>query len=112
MYKRQFLYSRRSGTPAAEKQEQVAEATKKARLQQLLAVQNAISLQINHRLIGKKIKVLVEGVSKTSTNAYCGRSDTNKVVIFPGEESMVGKIVSVLITEAKTWNLVGHVIAD
>ena len=107
-----FLYSRRSGTPAAEKQEQVAEATKKARLQQLLAVQNAISLQINHRLIGKKIKVLVEGVSKTSTNAYCGRSDTNKVVIFPGEESMVGKIVSVLITEAKTWNLVGHVIAD
>lgn len=105
-----FLYSKRSGTVAAKSKEQIPEETKKARLQRLLEVQNINSLQINNDLLNKIIKVLVEGVSKTSADAYTGRSAGNKVVIFKGTPDMVGKIVDVRIDEAKTWHLEGTVV--
>ena len=105
-----FLYSKRSGTVAAKNPDQVSEAVKKERLQRLLDVQNANSLQINNDLVNKIIKVLVEGVSKTSAGTYTGRSAGNKVVVFPGGPELVGKIVDVKIDEAKTWHLAGKVI--
>ena len=105
-----FLYSRRTGTVAAKSEEQIPEEIKKARLQRLLEVQNINSLQINNDLLNKIIKVLVEGVSKTSAQAYTGRSAGNKVVVFDGTPDMVGKIVDVRIDEAKTWHLEGTVV--
>lgn len=105
-----FLYSRRSGTVAAKSDQQIPEAVKKERLQRLLEVQNVNSLQINNDLLNKIIKVLVEGVSKTSADTYTGRSAGNKVVIFKGTPDMIGKIVNVRVDDAKTWHLEGTVI--
>lgn len=105
-----FLYSKRTGTVAAKSTEQVSEAVKKARLQRLLDVQNINSLQINNDLLNKIIKVLVEGVSKTSDKTYTGRSAGNKVVVFEGTPDMVGRIVDVRIDNAKTWHLEGTVV--
>jgi tRNA-2-methylthio-N6-dimethylallyladenosine synthase len=100
-----FLYSPRTGTPAAKMAEQVPDAVKKERLQRLTVLQNEISLEKNLGYIGKKVKVLVEGLSKNNADFYTGRTDTNKIVIFRGEPAMVGKIVELEITGAKTWHL-------
>lgn len=107
-----FLYSKRSGTPAAELPNQVADSIKKERLQTLINTQNKISLAINQNLIGKKAKVLVEGPSKNNPNLLTGRTDTNKIVIFSGQPSLTGQMADVLIEEAKTWNLIGKLIKN
>lgn len=104
-----FLYSQRSGTPAASMAAQISEEVKKERLQRLISVQNKISLEINQRLAGQEVIVLVEGPSKTNPDVLTGRTDTNKIVIFSGDKSLIGQVVPVTIIEAKTWNLVGKV---
>jgi tRNA-2-methylthio-N6-dimethylallyladenosine synthase len=90
--------------------DQVASEVKKERLQQLMEVQNAISLRINQRLVGKFEEILVEGTSKTSERTMTGRTRTNKIVNFPGEMDLAGKIIPVKITKAKTWHLEGEII--
>ena len=102
-----FLYSTRSGTPAAKMPDQVASEVKKERLQQLMEVQNAISLRINQRLVGKFEEILVEGTSKTSERTMTGRTRTNKIVNFPGEMDLAGKIIPVKITKLKHGTLKG-----
>ncbi len=103
-----FLYSRRSGTPAADLPGQVAEDLKKERLQHLMAVQNPISLEINDSLVGREVLLLVEGESKTSRMMLSGRTDGNKIVVFPATKQIVpGDPVRVKITAAQTWNLQG-----
>lgn len=104
-----FLYSTRSGTPAATMPDQVPQEIKKERLQKLMDIQNPISLAINKKLIGKTEEILVEGTSKTSEKTLTGRTRTNKIVNFPGEISTVGKIINVRITKAKTWHLEGEI---
>jgi tRNA-2-methylthio-N6-dimethylallyladenosine synthase len=103
-----FLYSTRSGTPAAEMPDQVPMEIKKERLQELMKLQNAISLRINESLLGKTEEILVEGTSKTSGKTMTGRTRTNKIVNFPGDMSMAGKIIPVKIIKAKTWHLEGE----
>ena len=105
-----FIYSRRSGTPAARMQEQVDELVKKERLQRLMAVQDPISLQINQRMIDKEYEVMVEGSSKNDPQTMSGRTDGNKIVIFPLAEIKPGSKRKVKITEARTWNLLGELI--
>ena len=56
------------------------------------------------------MEVLVEGESKTNKENVTGRSSQNKIVNFPGDESMIGKIVKVKITEANTFSLVGEMV--
>ncbi len=102
-----FLYSKRSGTPAATMEEQVEQDVKKKRLQSLMDLQNRISLELNSELLGQTIEVLVEGPSKTNQELLTGRTATNKVVVFPGAQELIGKLCKVKIIEAKTWNLVG-----
>lgn len=102
-----FLYSQRSGTPAAKMPNQISEQVKKERLQQLIEIQNQISLEINQELLGKNVSVLVEGPSKTNPDLLNGRTDTNKIVIFAGNRELIGKLAKITITEAKTWNLIG-----
>ena len=74
-----------------------------------MARQNPISLARNESLIGKTLPVLVEGISKNNAAAYAGRTEGNKIVSFAGTPEMVGQILPVKITEAKTWSLTGDV---
>ena len=105
-----FKYSKRSGTPAAKKDNQVSEDIKDKRLQKLMKVQNKISLEQNKKTEGKVLEVLVEGESKNNPETYMGRSRTNKLVIFPKQEGLIGKIVDVKIDKAQSWTLYGEVI--
>lgn len=106
-----FLYSRRTGTPAAKSEEQVSEEVKKSRFERLLEVQNKISKEINDTLLGTIEEVLVEGLSKNSIWNYTGRTRTNKIVNFKGSKELVGKLVKVKITDTQTWSLEGEVIS-
>ncbi|NLZ38720.1 MAG: tRNA (N6-isopentenyl adenosine(37)-C2)-methylthiotransferase MiaB [Firmicutes bacterium] len=103
-----FLYSPRSGTPAAEMPDQISDEIKKERFQRLLALQNKHSLRHNKKLVGQKVEVLAEGPSKTDPTVFTGRTRTNKVVNFTGENIEPGKLITVEITEARTWSLLGR----
>lgn len=105
-----FMYSKRSGTPAAERMDQVDEKVKKARLNALIEMQNRVSLEINKKLEGSILEVLVEGASKTNAAMFTGRSDCNKIVVFKGSSDLVGQIIKIRITEAKTWSLDGEIL--
>lgn len=102
-----FLYSKRSGTPAADMAEQVPQEIKKTRLQQLLAVQNRIGLEINKKLEGTIVSVLAEGASKKDPGIMMGRTRTGKIVLWAGDAGDMGKIVDVKIDTAQTWQLKG-----
>ncbi|MEM5818494.1 MAG: MiaB/RimO family radical SAM methylthiotransferase, partial [Desulfitobacterium hafniense] len=80
-----FMYSKRSGTPAAQMAEQIPLDIKKRRLQQLITVQNAQSLAWRQEMIGRTCEVLVEGPSKSNPDRLTGRTRGNELVVFPGE---------------------------
>ncbi len=100
-----FIYSPRSGTPAAKMAEQVPLAVKKARLQRLTTLQNQISLAKNQAYIGQTVRVLVEGPSKNNPELLTGRTESNKIVILRGGAELINQITAVEITGAKTWHL-------
>lgn len=104
-----FLYSKRSGTPAAAMAEQVADEVKKERLHRLMEVQNGISLEKNEALFGTVQEVLAEGPSRTDEAVWTGRTGTNKIVLWQsnGHEAE-GDIVRVRITQPQTWVLKGE----
>ena len=104
-----FIYSKRSGTPAAEMEDQVPEDVKKARLQRLMEVQNEISLDINQALLGKTLEVMVEGPSKNDESVWMGHTRSNKIVLFPHGQEKEGDFVQVKITSPQTWVLKGEV---
>ena len=101
-----FIYSPRVGTPAAKLRDAVSKEVKEARLQELNTLVNHYFKENNDKLVNKKLKVLVEGVS-TKKNEYYGYSETNKLINFKGKDIKPGTIVEVLITESKTWSLDG-----
>lgn len=103
-----FIYSTRTGTPAAKFKEQIPMEEKKARLQRLMDLQNTISKEINDSYLNKVVEVFVEGTSKTNSEMLTGKTDGYKTVIFPGQDTLTGKIVSVKITDPQTWILKGE----
>jgi tRNA-2-methylthio-N6-dimethylallyladenosine synthase len=105
-----FLYSKRTGTPAAKSMDQIPEEVKKERFQRLLEVQNKISKELNEEFLHRELEVLVEGKSKTNDKIYTGRTEENKIVNFEGNAQMIGKLVKVRIDTIKTWSLEGTVI--
>ena len=108
-----FLYSKRSGTPAATMEAQVPEQLKKERLHRLMELQNQISLEINEQLNGRTLEVLVEGPSRTDATVWTGRTRTNKIVLWDhcGQEA-AGNLVSIKITHPQTWVLKGELQQD
>ena len=102
-----FIYSKRSGTPAATFPAQVDDETKHRRLDALMKVQNEISLRKNSALVDSVVKVLVEGASKTDEKIFMGRTRTNKLVLFPRGTEQAGDIVDIKISQAQTWLLKG-----
>ncbi|SES29522.1 tRNA (N6-isopentenyl adenosine(37)-C2)-methylthiotransferase MiaB [Salisediminibacterium halotolerans] len=104
-----YIYSPREGTPAAQMEDNVPNEVKKERLQRLNAVVNDLSNKSNKKLEGEVVEVLVEGESKKNAEVLMGRTRTNKLVNFRGEKSLIGQLVNVRVTEAKTWSLDGEV---
>ncbi len=105
-----FLYSPRSGTPAAKMAEQLSAEVKKDRLQRLMTLQNEISLRQNQKLLGKVVEVLVEGESKTNKEKLTGRTRANELVVFAGPKNLAGQLIPVKIIEAGTWTLEGELV--
>ncbi len=107
-----FKYSDRPGTRAAEMPDKVPEAVKQARLEQLVALQNETARQINQKLVGKSFEVLVAGADAKSPGKVRGRTRTNRLVIFPGQERLIGKLVQVQTQEAYLWGFLGEIAAQ
>ena len=104
-----FMYSKRSGTPAATMAEQVTEQIKSERLQQLMRLQNYKAKEESQKYLGKTIKVLVEGPSRKNPEMLTGRTSTHKIVLFKSPRTdLKGKFVNTKIYEAKTWTLYGE----
>jgi tRNA-2-methylthio-N6-dimethylallyladenosine synthase len=108
-----FSYSERPGTPAAKKfKDDIPADVKQRRLAEIIEVQQRISTERNKKLIGTIQKVLVEGTSKRSEADFSGRSDQNKVVIFPREHFKKGDYVDVLITDTTSATLRGKAVVE
>ncbi len=103
-----FIYSPRKDTPAAAMDCQIPDDIKGERMNRLLAAQNAIALQKNKPIENTVIKVLCDGPSKNNPNVYSGRSEGNKIVLFDGDESDIGKFLNLKITKADTFALYGQ----
>ena len=104
-----FMYSKRSGTPAATMEEQVEEQVKSERLQQLMRLQNYKAKEESQKYLGKTVKVLVEGPSRKNPEMLTGRTSTHKIVLFKSDRTdLKGKFVHTKIYEAKTWTLYGE----
>ncbi len=104
-----FLYSRRTGTPAAKAENQIPEGVMKERFDRLVALQTENSRKMNEPLAGKVVTVLCEGASKSNPDKLTGRTDGNKIVNFSGDESLKGKMLEVLIENVQTWSLEGTI---
>ena len=106
-----FIYSKRSGTPAAKMDNQVPLPVKKERLNRLMALQNAKSVACHEQLIGKTVEVLAEGPSKQA-DVWTGRSRTGVLVLWPveGKAYTAGQKVNVLIDTAQTWLVKGKAV--
>jgi tRNA-2-methylthio-N6-dimethylallyladenosine synthase len=106
-----FFYSERPGTLAEKKyKDDVPEATKKRRLDEIIAKQREHSLLRNRMDKGKVQKVLVEGNSKRSDAYLQGRNSANKVVVFPRENYRKGEYVNVLIEDCTGGTLIGRAV--
>ena len=103
-----FIYSKRSGTPAAIFPNQIDDATKHRRLEDLMKVQNEISLAKNLALKNSVVEVLVEGASKTDDKIFMGRTRSNKLILFEHGDEQAGELVNIKITQAQTWLLKGN----
>lgn len=108
-----FKYSERPGTFASKHlPDDIAEEEKIARLQRMIELQNTLSLESNRRDIGKEFEVLTEGFSKRSREQLFGRTQQNKVVVFPKGDRHIGEFIRVRITDASSATLLGEVIAE
>lgn len=104
-----FKYSPREGTQAYKMEDDVSEELKGKRLDQIIQLQQQISFEINQELIGTEEIVLVEGPSKKSDDFYAGRTDTNKVTIFPKTDDIKpGDYVKLKIIRATSATLFGE----
>jgi tRNA-2-methylthio-N6-dimethylallyladenosine synthase len=103
-----FRYSPRRETPAATMPDQIDEATKEARNQDLLQIVNASARRANERVVGTRVEVLCEGPSKTNAARLMGRTRTNKVVVFEAVTDRIGEIFDVAIERANGFSLYGH----
>ena len=104
-----FFYSERPGTLAARRfTDDIAEEVKKRRLQEVVALHRLQSLKSMQKEIGKTLKVLIEGNSKKSDHHWSGRSDNNKVVVFPKSETLQkGDYANVIIESCTAGTLIG-----
>ena len=102
-----FIYSKREGTVAAKREDQVPEEIKHIRFDRLKELYESRVDENNEKYINKIEKTLVEGYSKNDNTTLTGRTGTNKVIIFEDKNCKIGDIVNIKITEAHKWYLKG-----
>ena len=102
-----FIYSKRTGTPAANMEDQVPEEVVKERFRRLLNVVAESSAQRTGRLEGQTMEVLVEGISEQDPSMVTGRLSNNLLAHFPGDESLVGSLCMVHLDQAKGFYYIG-----
>ena len=105
-----FIYSPREGTPAAKIKDNVLLKEKEERLYKLNEIVNKYSLEANKKLVGKTVKVLIEDISEKDNNKVFGYTDTMKLVNVENGKDLIGQIVDVKITDAKSFSLDGEVL--
>ena len=106
-----FKYSERPGTYASKHlPDNVSEEEKVRRLNEIIALQNTLSLESNLREVGKVVEVLVEGYSKRSREDMFGRTSQYKTVVFPREGRHIGEFVNVRILSATAATLKGEIV--
>ena len=103
-----FIYSKRSGTPAATMDNQVPQDVIKDRFDRLLQVLNPIVAEVHQKQVGKILHVLVEEVSKQDASILTGRAEDNTLVHFKGTKDCIGSIVPVKIIDNKTFYVIGE----
>ncbi|MGH7961999.1 MAG: tRNA (N6-isopentenyl adenosine(37)-C2)-methylthiotransferase MiaB [Candidatus Binatia bacterium] len=103
-----FKYSAREGTKAHKWGETLSEAEKGWRLQEIIALQERISGEINRRTIGQTVEVMVEGPAKRQEDWLAGKSGQFKTVVFPGTGARPGDLVPIRVTSATAHTLVGQ----
>ena len=107
-YAYMFNYSAREGTSAYNNlQDNVPKEVKAKRLEEIIALQQELSLKSNQNDVGKRFEVLIEGTSKRSDDHFVGRNSQNKVVIFPKGEHEKGEYTTVKITSCTSATLLG-----
>ena len=106
-----FLYSRRPGTPAADLADDTPHEAKLARLQRLQALIQSQADAISASMLGSVHRVLVQGPSRRDPGELAGRTGNNRIVNFPGDASLAGGFVDVLVTEARSHTLRGRLAA-
>lgn len=102
-------YSPRQGTPAAVMKNQIPEPEKKRRLNLVNDLQMQIAGEINSEKVGRTYRVLVDGRALKG-NLLQGRNEFDKVILFEGDESLVGEFVDVKVTSSDNWSLKGEIV--
>ena len=103
-----FLYSKRTGTPASNMDEQIPEEVAKERFNRLLKELNNGIYEINSRLVGTTIEVIAEEINEKDNSLVSGRTYSNTTVHFKGDSSLIGKVLNIKITDCKTFYLMGE----
>ena len=104
-----FIYSPRGGTPAAKMENQIPDDVKGKRMDALLELQTEISGEINRTYVGKTLRVLCDGKSKTDPDVTSARTEGGKIVLFDGGD-ITGEYINVIITNSRPFALVGEII--
>ena len=105
-----FIYSRRVGTPGDRMENQIPEEIKHKRFDKLKELVESQIEENNQKYVGTIQKVLVEGESKNNQELLTGRTDSNKVVIFEGDKSLIGQMINLKIVSEHMWYLKGEVV--
>lgn len=105
-----FIYSKRTGTKAAEIDDKVSEETKGRRMRELLELQRDITTEHYKRFIGRRLRVLADGVSQKREGFLTGKSDEFIIAEFAGDSSLIGSFAEIEVTEAKNWAVTGRII--
>ena len=106
-----FIFSPRSGTPAADLPDPVSRAEKQIWFDRLTTLQNSISLQKHKAYVGKTLRVLVDGTGDDETYPLKTRTNGHRLVRLAGDESLIGSFVNVEIISASTWSLTGKLVS-
>ena len=106
-----FIYSPRRGTPAAEMADQVPADVQSERFSRLLSLQADIGKELNLALVGRDVRVLIDGASKTDPTVYSGRTDAGKLVHVAAVPDKIGEFVTVHIDRAESFALYGTVLS-
>ena len=104
-----FIYSRRVGTPGDKMLNQVPEEIKHQRFNKLKDLFESQIAENNKKYVGTVQKVLVEGPSKNNPDMLTGRTDSNKVVIFEGDKTLINKVINLKIISEHVWYLKGEI---